>query len=159
MQILLHTSCVILGKSLNLSEPLWPILHWSNTLLTCRHLFINTHSWFALVMESEVTQSCPTLCDPMDYSLPGSSVHGIFQARVLERVAISFSRGSSQLRDRTLVSRIAGRHFNLWATREALTLTLELSSSGHGFKYQPYSDDPQIHTFCVGVFWELLTCW
>ena len=39
--------------------------------------------------ESEVTQSCPTLCDPMDYSLPGSSVHGIFQERVLEWVAIA----------------------------------------------------------------------
>ena len=45
--------------------------------------------------ESEVGQSCPILCDPMDCSLPGSSVHGIFQARVLEWVAISFSRGSS----------------------------------------------------------------
>ena len=45
--------------------------------------------------ESEVTQSCPTLCDPMDCSLPGSSLHGILQARVLEWVAISFSRGSS----------------------------------------------------------------
>ena len=42
--------------------------------------------------ESEVTQSCPTLCDPTDCSLPGFSVHGIFQARVLEWVAISFSR-------------------------------------------------------------------
>ena len=41
--------------------------------------------------ESEVAQSCPTLRDPMDYSLPGSSVHGIFQARVLEWVAIAFS--------------------------------------------------------------------
>ena len=40
---------------------------------------------------SEVTQSCPTLCDPMDYSLPGSSVHGIFQAIVLKWIAISFS--------------------------------------------------------------------
>ena len=49
--------------------------------------------------ESEVAQSCPTLCDPMDCSLSGSSAHGIFQARVLEWVAISFSRGSSQLRD------------------------------------------------------------
>ena len=45
--------------------------------------------------ESEVAQSCPTLRDPMDYILPGFSVHAIFQARVLERVAISFSRGSS----------------------------------------------------------------
>ena len=42
--------------------------------------------------ESEIAQSCPTLSDPMDYSLPGSSVHGIFQARVLEWVAIAFSK-------------------------------------------------------------------
>ena len=66
--------------------------------------------------ESEVTQSCPTLCDPMDYSLPGSLVHGIFQARVLEWVAISFSRGSSQPRNWTWGSSIAG--FTIWATRE-----------------------------------------
>ena len=69
--------------------------------------------------DSEATQLCPTLCNPMDCSLPGSSLHGILQARVLEWVAISFSRGSSQLRDRTGVSHIPGRHFNLWATREA----------------------------------------
>ena len=49
--------------------------------------------------ESEVAQSCLTLCNPMDCSLPGSSVHGIFQAIVLEWIAISFSRGSSQPRD------------------------------------------------------------
>ena len=69
--------------------------------------------------ESEVVQSCPTLCDPMDCSLSGSSVHGIFQARVLEWIAISFSRGSSRPRNRTWVSRIAGRRFTVWATREA----------------------------------------
>ena len=67
---------------------------------------------------SEVAQSCPTLCDPMDYSLPGSSVHGIFQAIVLEWIAISFSRGSSQPRDWTQVSRIVDRCFTIWATRE-----------------------------------------
>ena len=55
----------------------------------------------------------------MDCSLPDSSVCGIFQARVLEWVAISFSRRSSQPRDRTWVSRIAGRRFTIWATREA----------------------------------------
>ena len=55
----------------------------------------------------------------MDYSSPGSSVHGILQARILEWVAILFSRVSSQSRDRTQVSCIAGRCFNLWATREA----------------------------------------
>ena len=54
--------------------------------------------------ENEVTQSCLTLCDPVDCSLPGSSVHGILQARILEWVAISFSRGSSQPRDQAWVS-------------------------------------------------------
>ena len=51
-----------------------------------------------------VTQLCPTLCDPVDYSPPGSSVHGILQARILEWVAIPFSRGSSRPRDGTWVS-------------------------------------------------------
>ena len=67
----------------------------------------------------EVAQSCPTLCDPMDCSPPGSLVHGIFQAWILEWVAVSFSRGSSWPRDRTQVSRIVGRRFTVWATREA----------------------------------------
>ena len=66
-----------------------------------------------LVKESEVAQLCPTLCNPMDCNLPGSPVHGIFQARVLEWVAISFSRRSSQPRDQTQVSSIAGRHFTI----------------------------------------------
>ena len=69
--------------------------------------------------ECSVAQSCPTLRDPRDCSLPGSSVHGVFQARVLEWVAISFSRGFSPPRDRTPVSCIAGRRFTVWATREA----------------------------------------
>ena len=59
--------------------------------------------------ESEAAQLCLTLCDPMDCSLPGSSVHGIFQARILEWVAIAFSRGSSQPRAQTQVSHIAYR--------------------------------------------------
>ena len=69
--------------------------------------------------EREVAQLCPTLCNPMGRSLPGSSVHGIFQTRILEWVAISFSRGSSRPRDRTLVSCIAGRRFTVWTTRES----------------------------------------
>ena len=69
--------------------------------------------------ESEVTQSCLTLCDPVDCSLPGFSVHGIFLARVLEWVAISFSRGSCRPRDWTWISCIASRRFTLWAMREA----------------------------------------
>jgi len=67
----------------------------------------------AKVKWSEVAQSCPNLCDPVDYSLPGSSIHGILQTRILERVAISFSRGSSRSRDQTRVSRIAGRRNDL----------------------------------------------
>ena len=58
------------------------------------------------------------LCGPMGCGLPGSSVHGILQARILEWVAIPFSRASSQARNRTQVSLIAGRFFTDWATRE-----------------------------------------
>ena len=61
-------------------------------------------------------QSCPAHYDHMDWSPPGFSVHGILQARILEWIANSFSRGSSQLRDRALVSCIAGRFFTVWAT-------------------------------------------
>ena len=49
-------------------------------------------------------QACPTLCNPMDYRLPGSSAHGISQARILEQVAVSYSRGSSRPMDQTCVS-------------------------------------------------------
>ena len=69
-----------------------------------------------LVMKwsEKVTQSCPTLCDPMDYT-----VHGILQVKILEWVAFPFSRGSSQPRVWTQVSHIAGRFFTNWATKEA----------------------------------------
>ena len=83
-------------------------------------------SWFFFsfmeneVKWSEVAQSCPTLCDLTDCGLPVSFLHGILQARVLEWVAISFSRGSSLPRDQTRVSSIAGRRFTLWAIRDAL---------------------------------------
>ena len=66
-----------------------------------------------------VIQSCPTSCDPMDCSPPSSSVHGVLQARILEWVAIPFSRESSQSRDRTWVSCIAGEVFTVWVMREA----------------------------------------
>ena len=60
-----------------------------------------------------VAQLCLTLCNPMDYNLPGSSVHGILQARILEWVVIHFSRESSRPRDGTWVSCIAGRFFTV----------------------------------------------
>ena len=65
-----------------------------------------------------VTQSCPTLCDPMDCSLPGFSVLGILHARILEWFASPFSKGSSRPRDRTWVFSIAGIFFSIWATGE-----------------------------------------
>ena len=60
-----------------------------------------------------VTESCTTLCNPMDCSLPGSSVHGILQSRILKWVAMLFSRGSSRSRDQIHVSHIAGRFFTV----------------------------------------------
>ena len=82
-----------------------------------------------LKCESEVVQSCLTLCDPMDCSLPGSSVHGLFQARVLEWISISFSRGSSLPRDRTEVSHVVCRCVTVGATREAPETFLLLNKS------------------------------
>ena len=66
-----------------------------------------------------VAQLCPPLGDPTDCSLPGSSVHGILQARILEWLAMPFPRGSFWLRDRPWVSHTAGGFFTIWATREA----------------------------------------
>ena len=75
---------------------LYPLSHLGSLILCCC---------------SSVTKLCLTLCDPVDCSSPGSSIHGILQARILEWVAISFSRGSFQPRDRTWVSCIAVRFF------------------------------------------------
>ena len=66
-----------------------------------------------------VAQSCSILCNPMICSLPGSSIHGILQARILKWVDIPFSRGSSQPRDQTQVSCTAGKFFTVWATGKA----------------------------------------
>ena len=95
-------------KSLN--QGMWPTVE--NQAPSTREVSRLPSMW------SEVTQSCPTLCNLMDCSPPGFSVHGIFQARILEWVAISFSRASSRPRDQTRVSHNAGRLFTIWATRE-----------------------------------------
>ena len=80
------------------------------------------------------TQSCPTLCDPMDCSPPGSSIHGILQARILEWVAISSSRGSSRPKDEILVSMspaLANGFFTTSDTWEALKCGKCSQSVGH----------------------------
>ena len=95
-------------------EPASPALAgWFFTTSTTGKLFLD-HEY--------VCESCSamwTLCDPVDYSLPGSSVHGILQVRILKWVAIPFSRRSSQPKVQTPVSQVAGRFFSVWATREA----------------------------------------
>ena len=85
--------------------------------------------------------SCQPLCDSMDCSLPGPSLHGILQARVLEWVAISFSTGSSQPRDQTRVSCIPGRRFNLWATSRSLLIIFFILL----FSHSVMSDSLQPH--------------
>ena len=88
--------------------------------------------WY--VVRVLVAQSCPTLCDPVDHSPPDSSIHGILQARILEWVATSFSRGSSQPRDQTRVSCTAGKFFTDWATRELAYLTVTSNSTNPNYK-------------------------
>ena len=92
-----------------------PVLFFSYTFTPC--LLASDFSFLIVKVKS---LSRVQLCDPMDCNLPGSSVCGIFQARILEWVAISFSRGSSRPRDWTRVSCIVGRRFTIWATREAV---------------------------------------
>ena len=115
----LHTQCCIANRK-HFFIYLFVFLGKMSIQVFC--LFSNQVTWFLLLScmkWSEVAQSCPTLCDPMDCSLPGSSVHGILQARILKWVAISFSRGSSRPRDLTQVSHIVGRFFTIKDTWEA----------------------------------------
>ena len=79
-----------------------------------------------------VAQSRPTLCDTMDYSLPGSSVHGILQAKILEWVAMLFSRGYSWPRDQTCISYITGGFFTYQTTRKVLLKALIIPNVGSG---------------------------
>ena len=85
-------------------------------------IIANNALWFCLLVgkwEALVTQVCLTLCDRMDYSPPDSSVHGILQAKTLEWIAMRSSRESSQARDWTQVTDIAGSFFTTSATWEA----------------------------------------
>ena len=90
---------------------MWHYKTW-NSLSNCIKIYMCVHA-----------QLCPTLCDPMNCSPPGSSVHGILHARILEWVVISSSNGSSQPRDWICISCIAGRFF----TEELLEKTLKFT--------------------------------
>ena len=115
---------------------MWHILvYWTRQLTFCVRLVTSRpavmsqdQSWMFLMcgLRTEPEhkysfQSCLTLGSPMDCTLPGSSVHGILQARILEWVAMPFSRGASQTRDHTQVSHIAGRFSSIWASRKTLS--------------------------------------
>ena len=88
---------------------------------------------------------------PVDCSLPGSSVHGIFQARILEWVAMLFSRGSSQHRDWTWISCIAGGFSTLCATAEAHLLWINVNFCTAEF--------PHFYSFCAYSIWRIQALW
>ena len=131
-----------------------------------------------------VAQLCPTLCGPVDCSPPGSSVQGIFQARILEWVAISSSRGSTQLRDHTCISCIDRQILYHWATWEAVPkgiighVTVNFNDMGLGVVFQLimaivmlHNNQPQnlskpkvgIRFIRLGINWRLAVqiglCW
>ena len=97
-------------------------LLWVNSILTLLWYSVSSVVCVCVCVCVLVAQSCPTLCDLMVYSLPGFSVHGILQARILEWDTIPFSRESSWPGIEYVISHIAGGFFTLWATREALCL-------------------------------------
>ena len=119
------------------------------------------HTWLCYILFSccrteiccepvKVTHSCPTLCDPMDYSLRGSPVHGILQARILKWVAILFSRGSSQPRGQTQIFWIAGEFFTVWVTREDRHGSLYVER-GHQYKNK-------VSFIFANIWFSLLQC-
>ena len=96
------------------SQKSWMQLSNKTTMIYSAFLFFSIVAYYKILnivhceSESEVAQSCPTLCDPMDCSPPGFSVHGILQPRILEWVAMLSSRGSFQPRGRTPISCVSG---------------------------------------------------
>ena len=131
----IQVRCWSSGVRMGVSTRKWcsipPWSQWSSGRM--RAMSFKSLKKFLLVMAVDcavlclVSQSCLTLCDPMVCSLPGSSVHGMLPARILDWVAYPFSRGSSQPKDQTGVSCIAGRFFTCWATREAFATPVQSS--------------------------------
>ena len=132
-------SCMTIetGSKLVFPMPVFPLL---TPVLPPHQHFSN------LKIKVLVVQSCPILCDPMDCSLPGSRVHGILQARILEWVAILFSRGSPQPRDQTQVSCIASGFFTSCATREAQEM-----------RWSPDIQYVPLHFSTLYLTWDLMT--
>ena len=130
LYICTHRSHAYMHVCTTLTQHVYIWTHATACLYHTSHLHVCAHVWWS---ESE-SHSLLSLCDPMDNSLPGSSVHGILQAWILEWVAISSFRGSSQPWDWTQVSRIAGRFFTIWATRE-VTQACSHTITHHGYTH------------------------
>ena len=109
----------------------------------------------AVCMRAKLFQSCPTLCDPMDYSSPGSSVHGILQASILEQVSIPFSRASSQPRDQTHIFYISciGRqvlyHYSHLGSPNSVIY--EVNTCEDGYHYLHNTGHPPHHPWTSDV--------
>ena len=97
------------------STSTWSFLSWSFVVQRVRNTYNKISLIWYVYMHPQSLQSCPTLCNTMDCSLPGSYVHWTLQVRMLEWVVMPSSRTSSQPRDQTQVSHIAGRLFTVWA--------------------------------------------
>ena len=128
-------------------------VYYVHIYIICVYIFVyihiytyNTYMHTMHRQYSAIAQSCLTLCYPTDCGLPGFSVHGIIQARIPEWVAISFSRRSSQPRDRTQVSHIVNGQFTIWATREYIILCMSICKCIHisiGLSYVYYQFIPR----------------
>ena len=112
--------------------------------------------FYGLLRSKRVAQLCPTLCNPLDCSPPGPSVHGILQARMLEWVAMPFSRGSSRPRDQTPVSCIAGRFFTIWATSPIVTGN---RSTSHFSSFSFYFMHLEALLLCACTFRIFISFW
>ena len=124
-------SSLIFNQYLKATLKIWQVAICSTQICQCMWICscsvtkscLTVTPWTAACMWISCVFSCWRFCNPMDCSRPGSFVHGISQARILGWVAISFSKGSSQPRDWTGVSCIAGGFFTNWAIREALLIS------------------------------------
>ena len=109
-----------------------------------------------LKVKVKVTQLCTSLCNPMDYT-----VHGILQARILDGVAIPFSRGCSQPRDKTQVSHIAGRFLTSWVTRKGQEYWSGLPCPPSGAPPNPGIEPrfPSLQVIIIWAAWEAEEHW
>ena len=132
------------GEKKGVLSKVYPAYFWLLLITCCQKMCLRWNSYSFMWVHA---QSCPTLCEPKDCSLPGSSVHGILQARILEWVAISFSRGSSQPRDWARVS---------WSGRQIPYHCTTWEAHGSPIPHREYNEEPpaaQLWKMRRGSWW------